>query len=370
MLLLMMACAGDEPNPHITDDTAPTPDTADSADTDTTDTTDTTDSGEPAGPMIDALCINELMPDNKASLLDEDGGSPDWIELHNPGDEAVLLDGWRITDDDEDPDLHTLSGGLTLEPGGFLLLYADDDPDAGADHLGLALAASGGMVGLFAPDDSGQIIRYGSVEEDFSVARQDDCCIGSGCLIFDFRGTPGTTNNPPEPVTVEVFPLGSTWRYLDTDVAPGAGWTAADFDDSAWAEGPGPLGFGDTHQVTIVSGGTDSDRTPTIYFRRTFTLTQTDIVGLTLDLMRDDGALVWLNGQEALRSNLPSGEITHETFASSAIGSPNEDIAAGYSADPALLVEGLNVLAVEVHQAAATSSDLTFDLGVSIEVLK
>lgn len=361
MLLLTLACAPDSgrDTTHPVGDTAPVEDTAPTGDT------------APAGtaPQIDALCINELMADNEAALITPDGATPDWIELHNPTDTAVSLAGWRITDDTDDPDLHALSEELTVAAGAFLLLYADDEPDAGAEHLGFALASSGGSVGLFAPDDSGQILTYGSLSEDFAVARQDDCCSGSDCLGFDFRGTPGTTNNPPEPIVQEVLALGSTWRYLDTDLAPGADWTLADFDDSGWLEGAGPLGFGDHHQVTQVSSGADGDRTPTIYFRRTFTLAA-EAVGLQLDLMRDDGALVWLNGQEVLRSNLPEGEVDHETLASTAIGEPNEDAAVRYSADAALLVEGLNTLAVEVHQAAATSSDLTFDLGVSVEILK
>jgi hypothetical protein len=364
----LMACTSSEPVPpdrrpevELENDTAePATDTAEQE-------IDTADSGN-APPMVDALCVNEFMADNESVLFDDDGGTPDWLELHNPTDATVSLAGWSITDDEAEPQLHVLSDSLDLTPGEFLLLYADDDVDAGSTHLGLKLSSDGGVVGLFAPDGSGQLIRYGSVEEDFSIAKQDDCCSGD-CLTFDFRGTPGTTNNPPTPVALEVFSLGSNWRYLDTDAAPEADWTAADFDDSTWSEGPGPLGFGDTHQVTIVQSGGDNDRTPTVYFRTTFTLAH-EAVGLQLDLMRDDGALVWLNGQELLRSNLPDGDINHETLATTAIGSPNEDAVGTYTADPTLLTSGLNVLAVEVHQASATSSDLTFDLAVEVEVLK
>ncbi|MFT5682676.1 MAG: hypothetical protein ACI8RZ_003600 [Myxococcota bacterium] len=368
MLLLLLACS-----PDVTPDTADTVDTADTTTVpqDTAPDTIPEDTAPPkdTAPLIDALCINELMPDNEAALLDADGGSPDWIELHNPTAEAVSLAGWWITDDADDYYQHALSDDLTLKPGAFLLLYADNDPNAGSDHLGFALSADGGAVGLFAPDDSGQIIQYGSVSEDFSVAREDDCCVSSDCLIFDFRGTPGTTNNPPVPIVEEVFPLGSAWRYLDTDLAPDATWTLADFDDSGWLEGAGPLGFGDHHQLTTTESGPDGDRTLTTYFRRTFTL-DASAVGLQLELMRDDGALIWLNGEEALRSNLPEGVIGHDTLASDAIGSPDEDAVVVHSVDETLLVEGLNVFAVEVHQAENISSDLTFDLGVIVEVLQ
>ena len=363
----LLACTGAPPA------TSPAPalDTA-GADTATSDTatsdTATLDTATPAAPIIDALCINEFMAANESVLFDDSSGTPDWIELHNPTAATVSLAGWSITDDEEDPQRHVLADALALSPGEFLLLYADDDVDAGSNHLGLKLSSDGGVVGLFAPDGSGQLIRYGEVESDFSIAREDDCCSGD-CLDFDFRGTPGSTNNPPTPVALEVISLGSTWRYLDTDVAPESDWTAADFDDSTWSEGPGPLGFGDTHQVTIVQSGEDTDRTPTLYFRSTFQLAH-EAVGLQLDLMRDDGALIWLNGQEVLRSNLPDGDLSHETLATTAIGSPDEDAVNTYSADHTLLTHGLNVLAVEVHQASATSSDLTFDLAVEVEVLK
>ncbi len=361
MLGLLLACTQQVTAPSD----APTP-----GDTAPGDTALGQDSGDTqdAAPLSDALCINELMADNEAALIDAEGNTPDWIELHNPTAEAVSLAGWRITDDTDEPNKHRLSEDLLIAPGAFLLLYADDAPDAGAAHLGFALSAAGGSVALFAPDNSGQVLSYGSITEDFSVARYDDCCTGSDCLVFDYRGTPGAANNPPEPVTEDVFPLGSDWRYLDTDVALEPDWTRIDFDDSSWPTGAGPLGFGDTHQVTLVESGPDGARIPTFYFRKAFILPE-DALALSLDLMRDDGALVWLNGEEVLRSNLPEGSVGHETLASVAVGAPDEDTTVRYSIETGLVV-GPNVLAVEVHQATATSSDLTFDLGVSVERLK
>ncbi len=68
------------------------------------------------------LVINELQPSNAEVLVDEDGDSVDWIELHNPGGEAVDLGGWLLSDDPEPGDWRFPP--IRLDPGGFLLVYA------------------------------------------------------------------------------------------------------------------------------------------------------------------------------------------------------------------------------------------------------
>lgn len=80
---------------------------------------------------------------------------------------------------------------------------------------------------------------------------------------------------------------------------------------------------------------------------------------LTAMLIRDDGAVIYLNGQEVYRVNLPDGEIAYNTTASSAVGDErNEE---KFTIDPALLVNGKNVIAAEVHQDRGASSDLFFE---------
>jgi hypothetical protein len=84
--------------------------------------------------------------------------------------------------------------------------------------------------------------------------------------------------------------------------------------------------------------------------------------GLTLRVLRDDGAIVYLNGTEVFRSNMPTGTVTAATFASSVVPDANERSYVSTAVNPARLVAGTNVLAVEVHQSDATSSDLSFNL--------
>ena len=151
---------------------------------------DTSAPVDPDAPL--GVCINELMPSNQAALVDGDGGTPDWIELHNPTDAEVSLAGWALTDDPDAPLDDAPRLDLRIGAEGFLLLFADGE--AGGAHLPFRLDADGGALGLFAPDGRGQVVRFGRVEGDYALARQTDCCEGADCFAFAFRGTPGTSN--------------------------------------------------------------------------------------------------------------------------------------------------------------------------------
>ncbi len=157
---------------------------------------------------------------------------------------------------------------------------------------------------------------------------------------------------------------GSTWRYLDGGASPAATWTDPAFDDHTWAFGPAQLGYGDGDEATLVSyGANPAAKAITTYFRHTFTIAgAADLRGLSLRLLRDDGARVFLNGSEVRRDNLPSGAIAAATQALVAIGGADESIFYSSIVDAALLREGSNLLAVELHQSSSTSSDISFDL--------
>src|SRR6185436_8475456 len=87
---------------------------------------------------------------------------------------------------------------------------------------------------------------------------------------------------------------------------------------------------------------------------------------LNLRVLRDDGAVVFLNGVEVFRSNMPGSPVNYGTYASTVVSGAGETTQF-YSTNvsPALLMNGTNVLAVEIHQANATSTDLSFDLELS-----
>ena len=164
--------------------------------------------------------------------------------------------------------------------------------------------------------------------------------------------------------TVSLIPTGSMWKYLDTGTNPGTAWKETNFNDSAWASGPAQLGYGDGDEATVVSYGTNSSsKYLTTYFRRSFYLPVTGwITNLGTRYIRDDGAVVYLNGVEVFRSNMPSGVVSYTTLASGAEDTAIENNFHTNALPASLLVAGTNVIAVEIHQSAANSSDTSLEL--------
>jgi hypothetical protein len=159
---------------------------------------------------------------------------------------------------------------------------------------------------------------------------------------------------------------GSIWKYKDNGSDQGTAWREGTFVDASWIGGEAQLGYGDGDEATTVSFGSSATKKfITTYFRNQFDVPDTSYVtGLKLSMLRDDGAVVYLNGTRVFASNMPSGTISYTTAASSAVGGSAEGEWFSTMIDPALLVNGTNVLAVEVHQSAANSSDLGFDLSL------
>ncbi|NTX39270.1 hypothetical protein HUA78_33035 [Myxococcus sp. CA033] len=180
---------------------------------------------------------------------------------------------------------------------------------------------------------------------------------------------PSTTTEAGLQVSTLVAP-GSVWRYRDTGVDPGAGWTAVGYTDTAWKQGSAQLGYGDGDEATVVSyGPSTSSRYVTTWLRGTFTVADPSRVSnMVLRLLRDDGAVVYLNGQEVLRSNLPAGTVTASTLASTVIADSAELTWHSTAVPVTALIAGTNVLAVEVHQSTLNSSDLSFDLELTADV--
>jgi len=164
-------------------------------------------------------------------------------------------------------------------------------------------------------------------------------------------------------VQVTLLPAGSTWKYFDKGIDQGTAWREPGFADGAWASGKAELGYGDGGESTVVSYGPDSDnKYPTTYFRARFTIGDPAAFdGLTVRLKRDDGAVVYLNGQEVFRSNMPSGTATYSTWTGNTASDDGDSFVVGEIPTSALTA-GTNVVAVEVHQADAGSSDVSFDL--------
>jgi hypothetical protein len=160
-----------------------------------------------------------------------------------------------------------------------------------------------------------------------------------------------------------LVPRGATWSYLDDGSDQGSAWAASGFDDSLWATGPAHHGYGDGDEATVVSFGSDpNDKHITSYYRHEFVADPSAYSKLRIRVLRDDGAVVYLNGVEIVRDNMPAGSITSTTLASNAQSGSDEDVFQIFDIALAGLAIGTNVLAVEVHQSSGTSSDTSFDL--------
>ena len=164
----------------------------------------------------------------------------------------------------------------------------------------------------------------------------------------------------------QLISSGAEWKYLDDGSDQGTAWTAVSFNDSSWATGNAQFGYGDGDETTVISYGTSSsNKHITYYFRKALNIQDPDQEnGLKIRLLRDDGAVVYINGTEVLRSNMPSGTITYTTFAAHTVGGDDEDIFFEYIIPSDVLVQGNNMVAVELHQRSRTSSDCSFDMAL------
>ena len=168
--------------------------------------------------------------------------------------------------------------------------------------------------------------------------------------------------------TYLLSPEDTDWKYLDNNTRP-SNWETTSYNDGSWASGQSPMGYGTIDgaslNTTVSYGSSSTNKYPTTYFRNTFNATTTSYAGgLDFQLLCDDGAIVYLNGTEVIRYNMPTGSVSHTTNANSAVGGSDEGDYSSYNVSSSHLVSGTNVIAVEIHQANATSSDLGFDLSV------
>lgn len=169
----------------------------------------------------------------------------------------------------------------------------------------------------------------------------------------------------PPPVFTNLILSGSVWKYLDTGGDPGPGWTGLEYDDGAWASGASELGYGDGDESTVVGyGPSSSARYATTHFRCRFSVADASLVeAIQCRAKVDDGAIFHLNGTEVARLRMQDGPVAYSSYTTRG---GNEYGFEEIAIPTGLLVSGENILAVEVHQSSATSSDLSLDVELSI----
>jgi hypothetical protein len=158
---------------------------------------------------------------------------------------------------------------------------------------------------------------------------------------------------------VRLLAPGDTWQYA-VDTSLPFNWFSPNYDDSAWSVGSSPLGYGNGNEATLLP----ANSTATVYFRRRFNVAMPSqlMSAVRLSLLVDDGAVVYLNGLELTRFNMPRGPVTPFTFATVAVEGAGE-VPRLLVVPSSRLLQGVNTIAVEVHQAArVTAIDMTMDV--------
>lgn len=158
----------------------------------------------------------------------------------------------------------------------------------------------------------------------------------------------------------------SGWKYLGNGSNQGTAWRASGFDDGGWPTGTAELGYGDgdeasTIPIVDIDPGTSGVQKPaTCYFRRSFSASDvSQITNLSLAIEYDDAYAVYLNGTR-IAGNLPvNPSFNHYS------GNAIEDLTETLTLSSALLQNGTNTIAIEVHQANNTSSDLSMNLSLA-----
>lgn len=258
------------------------------------------------GSLSAQLLINEGSNRNGTLIMDEDSDYEDWIELYNAGPGTIDLTGYALTD-------------TIIEPFKWML---PEISVAANEHV-FVFASGKNRV----PD-----------------------------MLIDHWEQP----------VADVTP----WRYLVPSAAI-AGWTMPGFDDAAWDIGLSSIGYGDADDAVVVPAGTIS-----VYLRTTFSITDTALLHEALfSLDYDDGFVAYLNGHVIAMNGFPAGYPAFDAFsgvdheAAMYAGAAPEHFVINQDSLDAWLLEGDNVLAVEVHNVNAGSSDLTSRPFLSFGVL-
>ncbi|MFN0129837.1 MAG: CotH kinase family protein [Verrucomicrobiales bacterium] len=167
--------------------------------------------------------LTEILCENRGGLRDADGGTPDWIEIHNPGPTAVDLSGWYLSDTPAVLTKWRFQGSTVLRPGEWRIVFASGKDRAGPGderHTNFRLDPTGESVFLVAPDGRTVV----SAMADYPNQREN--------VSFGIAQRWASA-----PVLDQASPV--RWMVPGAEVN---GWQDPDFDDNGWV--PGVLGVG------------------------------------------------------------------------------------------------------------------------------
>ena len=330
------------------------------------------------GPQGDwTLTLPTLGQDNVAAVLGDsrvvkinewlahgDWMGDDFVELYNPETWPVAVGNLTLTDLAHAPrQSHRLAPLSFISAQGTEVWTADNQDKPG--HLGLKLSSMGESLALLEDEDRViDQVTFGPQTTDISQGCSPD---GVTVLAFFDPPTPGAPNpgDRIELIPMTLIPMEGTWSYQQNLIFSTDIWTQSAYNDASWSTGPALLyvessGLPAAKNTPLTLGAT------TYYFRTHFQVDDlADLVELTMTTVIDDGAVIYLNGQEVMRIRMPAGAVTGSTLASATVGNAILDGPFALSMDD--LVMGDNVLAVEVHQVSTSSSDVV--LGISLDAV-
>ena len=157
----------------------------------------------------------------------------------------------------------------------------------------------------------------------------------------------------------QIFGTGGSWKYYDQGSLDGKKWTSTSYTTTNWGSGNAPIGYGKDQKTET------AHNLSCYYFRKTFVLANDPQANdeFVLDFTIDDGMIVYVNGTEAGRYNMPAGNASFGTWASSY--APNNPDTGTLTLSASLFQKGTNVIAVEVHNNSETSTDILWDASLS-----
>jgi hypothetical protein len=302
-------------------------------------------------PAASPLQITEFAAAGHQSLTDEDGDTPDWIEIQNVSGEPASLNGWTLTDDSRRRQEWRFPS-TNLPAGGFLVVFAsgkDRRLPGNALHTNFKLGADGGSLFLRGPaDELSKMERYPKQVAGISF----------GLAGHDAGG---------ENRRVLIGPNAGLHFSVPLSDRLGTSWTVPGFNDTNWRRGRNGVGFATRQEdgyrelLRTDLSGVMPGRSVGLYVRYPFVVTnQFDNAGLEIQAQYDDGFAAWLNGVPVARRNAP--EILNRdsvaTVTRRSEGTIPERIR--LTDGGARLIQGTNWLAVHVLNVNMESSDHLF----------
>lgn len=241
------------------------------------------------------ISINEVQSSNVSTIYDHTGNTPDWIEIYNAGSTDINLENYGLSDEDSLP-LKWTFPSILLEPQRHLMVFVSD-------------------------------------------------------------------LNLKEPVLnwETIIDIGEEWKYILPSSEVASSWRNIGFNDADWLVGKSGFGYGDGDDSTII------EASMSVFIGKKFSISNVEnFKQAYLHIDFDDGFVAYLNGAEIARSNIgidgiapaydqAANNYDHEAAMYNG-GMPDEFLIDSVYKQ---LLEGENVLAIQIHNHSLNSSDLT-----------